>query len=229
MNKLVGGSPRIPVIRSEIQYLFPTRSLSTTLNQDGACARGATFSFATLSPVFRARESAIRESPCIPSRCAGRRATPTRKKTELVVFPHGNGIPSTKVLTFYRKAPFDIEAVYADPSALPGSINSWVGHLAVKDVRASPTGDCSTVRVKARLNLHGVLSLEAVYTEEVEEKEEMQVDGESSEPPKKKKCCQEESRCLCPWIGLDLSVGCGRKLQGKRTDNVYKRQARTGY
>jgi hypothetical protein len=33
----------------------------------------------------------------------------------------------------------------------------------------------------------GVLCLEAVYTEEVEEKEEMQVDGESSEPPKKKK------------------------------------------
>ena len=52
----------------------------------------------------------------------------------LVGFPRGNGIPSTKVLTFYRKAPFDIEAVYADPNAFLGSINSWVGHLAVKDV-----------------------------------------------------------------------------------------------
>jgi hypothetical protein len=31
----------------------------------------------------------------------------------LVVFPLGNSIPSTKVLTFYRKAPFDIEAAWA--------------------------------------------------------------------------------------------------------------------
>ncbi len=66
--------------------------------------------------------------------------------TVLVGFPRGNGIPSTKVLTFYRKAPFDIEAVYADPNAFLGSINSWVGHLAVKDVGPSPIGDYSTVR-----------------------------------------------------------------------------------
>jgi heat shock protein 4 len=102
--ELVGGSTRIPAVRSKIQSLFPTKSLSRTLNQDEACARGATFSFATLSPVFRVRDFAIRESPCIPSGCAGRRATPTRKKTELAGFPHGNGVPSTKVLTFYRSS-----------------------------------------------------------------------------------------------------------------------------
>jgi heat shock protein 4 len=127
--------------------------------------------------------------------------------TELVVFPRGNGIPSTKVLTFYRKAPFDIEAVYADPSSLPGSVNPWVGRLTVKDVGPTPTGDYSTVRVKARLNLHGILSFEAVYTEEIEEKEEMQVDGESSEPPKKKKVVKKNPIAyVAGYGGLDSSV-----------------------
>jgi heat shock protein 4 len=111
------------------------------------------------------------------------------------------------VLTFYRKAPFDIEAEYADPNMLPGSINPWVGRLTVKDVGPSPTGDYSTVRVKARLNLHGVLSFEGVYTEDIEEKEEMQVDGESSEPPKKKKVVKKSPVAhVVGYGGLDSSV-----------------------
>ena len=176
MIKLVGATTRIPAIRSKIQSLFPTKLLSTTLKRD---VLGVLLFHTPLFHWF---------SACAISQSVDRRGShhgalgeehPDKEEdTELVFFPHGNGIPSTKVLTFYRKAPFDIEAVYADPSALPGSINSWVGHLAVKDVRASPTGGCPTFRIKARLDLRGVLSFEAVYTEEVEEKEEMQVDGE---------------------------------------------------
>ena len=31
--------------------------------------------------------------------------------------------PSTKVFSFYRKEPFEITMLYADPSSLPGAIN----------------------------------------------------------------------------------------------------------
>jgi heat shock 70kDa protein 4 len=206
--ELVGGSTRIPAVRAKIQSVFPTKPLSTTLNQDEACARGATFSCATLSPVFRVRDFAIHDIAIYPIKVRWEKVLADEEEdTELVVFPRGNGIPSTKVLTFYRKAPFDIEAVYADPSALPGSINPWVGRLMVKDVGPSPMGDYSTVRVKARLNLHGVLSFEAVYTEEIEEKEEMQVDGESSEPPKKKKVVRKNPIAyVAGYGGLDSSL-----------------------
>jgi heat shock protein 4 len=206
--ELVGGSTRIPAVRSKIQSIFPSKLLSTTLNQDEACARGATFSCATLSPVFRVRDFAIHEIAIYPIKVRWEKSLVDEEEdTELVVLPRGNGIPSNKVLTFYRKAPFDIEAVYADPSGLPGSINPWVGRLTMKDVGPSPTGDYSTVRVKARLNLHGVLSFEAAYTEEVEEREEMQVDGESSEPPKKKKVVKKIPVAhVAGYGGLDSSV-----------------------
>jgi heat shock protein 4 len=155
--ELVGGSTRIPSVRAKIQSVFPEKSLSTTLNQDEACARGCTFTCATLSPVFRVRDFAIHEVAVYPIKVRWEKnPTDEDEDTELVVFPHGNGIPSTKVLTFYRKAPFEIEVVYAEPSGLPGSINPWIGRLSVKDVGPTPAGDYSTVRVKTRLNLHGV-------------------------------------------------------------------------
>lgn len=206
--ELVGGSTRIPAVRSKIQAVFPSKTLSTTLNQDEACARGCTFSCATLSPVFRVRDFAIHDVAVYPIKVRWEKSLAEEEEdTELVVFPRGNGIPSTKVLTFYRKAPFEIEAVYADPGGLPGSFNPWVGRLTVKDIGPSSTGDYSTVRVKARLNLHGVLSFEGVYTEEVEEKEEMQVDGETSEPPKKKKVVKKNPVAYVPgYGGLDSSV-----------------------
>ncbi|KAI0302594.1 heat shock protein 70 [Russula brevipes] len=206
--ELVGGSTRIPAVRAKIQSVLPTKTLSTTLNQDEACARGSTFACATLSPVFRVRDFAIHDIALYPIKVRWEKSPADEEEdTELVVFPRGNGIPSTKVLTFYRKAPFDIEAVYSDPDGLPGAINPWVGRLTVKDVGPSPTGDYSTVRVKARINLHGVLSFEAVYTEEVEEKEEMQVDGESSEPPKKKKVVKKNPVAyVAGYGGLDSSV-----------------------
>ena len=206
--ELVGGSTRIPAIRAKIQSVFPTKTLSTTLNQDEACARGCTFACATLSPVFRVRDFAIHDTAVYPIKVRWEKnPIDEEEDTELVVFPRGNSLPSTKVLTFYRKAPFDIEAVYAEPSGLPGSINPWVGRLTVKDVSALPTGEYSTVRVKARLNLHGILSFEAVYTEEVEEREEMQVDGESSEPPKKKKVVKKNPVAyVAGYGGLDSSI-----------------------
>ena len=54
--ELVGGSTRVPAVRAKIQQAFAGKPLSFTLNQDEAVARGATFSCAMLSPVFRVRE-----------------------------------------------------------------------------------------------------------------------------------------------------------------------------
>jgi heat shock protein 4 len=152
-----------------------------------------------LSPVFRVRDFHMTDISHYPVKVHWN-ASPTDPDddTELLVFPQGNTIPSTKVLLFYRKEPFDIEPVYAQPDLLPGSIYSWIGKFTAKEVPVSPNGDATCVKLRARLNLHGIMSFESAYVEEVEEREEpapapMDVDGfadnadQAPTPPPKKK------------------------------------------
>ncbi|KAG5640182.1 hypothetical protein DXG03_000697 [Asterophora parasitica] len=191
--ELIGGTTRIPAVRTRISSVFPGKTLSTTLNQDEAIARGATFSCAQLSPVFRVRDFSIQDITPYPIKVQWTPAPGDDEDTELLVFPKGNAIPSTKVLSFYRKDAFDIEAVYAEPETLPGDINPWISKFTAKQVPPEANGDATLVKVKTRLNLHGILSFESAYVEEVEEREEpapMDVDkasGEAPAPPKKKK------------------------------------------
>ncbi|KAI0699889.1 heat shock protein 70 [Cerioporus squamosus] len=206
--ELVGGCTRIPAVRAKIQAWFQGKTLSTTLNQDEAAARGATFACAMLSPVFRVREFSMQDITPYSVKVSWERQ-PDDDDNELIVFPKGNTIPSTKVLTFYRKAGFEIEATYADPSTLPGGINPWIAKFTAKNVEPSPNGDYATVKVKTRLNANGVLSFEQAYTEEIEEKEEMQVDGaegEAAQPKKKKVVKKKEVPFVWGHTGLDPSV-----------------------
>jgi len=191
--ELIGGSTRIPAVRARIQSVFPGKVLSTTLNQDEAVARGATFACAMLSPTFRVRDFAIHDINHYPIKVQWE-PTPgdPEDDTELTVFPRGNGIPSTKVLTFYRKEPFDIEAMYAEPAMLPGSINPWIAKFSAKALPEG-TADLVPIKLKTRLNLHGIMSFESAYVEELEEKEElMQVDGEAEAKPKIKRTLKKK-------------------------------------
>ncbi|KAI0318852.1 heat shock protein 70 [Amylostereum chailletii] len=208
--ELVGGSTRIPAVRAKIQSVFPGKALSTTLNQDEACARGATFTCATLSPVFRVKDFAMHDITHYPIKVQWER-TPGdgEEDTELVVFPKGNSIPSTKVLSFYRKEPFDLQAFYAEPEALPGSINPWLARFTAKDVTPTAGGGMATVKVKTRLNMHGIVSFEEAYTETVEEREDapMAVDGEAEAAPKKKRVTKKNPLSVVTgYPGLEASI-----------------------
>ena len=207
--ELVGGSTRIPAVRARIASAFPGKTLSTTLNQDEAIARGATFSCAMLSPTFRVRDFAMSDINHYPIKVQWE-PTPSDPDddTELTVFPRGNTIPSTKVLTFYRKDTFDLEAKYAEPGGLPGSINPWIAKFTGKGVPADAKGDTSAVKLKTRLNSHGIMSFEAAYIEEVEEREEsMAVDGEPDAKPKIKRIVKKkEVAFVTGTSSLDASI-----------------------
>jgi heat shock 70kDa protein 4 len=231
--EVVGGSTRIPSIKERISKFFG-KELNYTLNQDEAVARGCALQCAILSPVFKVREFTVQDNtnysikikweniPEIPN-----------EESELVVFPKNNIIPSTKILTFYRKQPFDIEAHYAEPDNIPTGINPWIGRFSIKDVGPTETGDLSIIKVKARLNVHGVLAVENAYVaEEIikEEKEEppkpeqpMEVDSKSEESqsaqqptqpkppsPVTKKVKKLVKKCDLPLVsgtgGLDKSI-----------------------
>ncbi|KAJ5917466.1 Heat shock protein hsp88 [Penicillium verhagenii] len=200
--EMVGGCTRVPAIKEIISKFF-NKSLSFTLNQDEAIARGCAFCCATLSPVFRVRDFAVHDivnypidftweqSPEIPD-----------EDTNLTVFGRGNVMPSTKILTFYRKQPFDLEARYSKPEGLPGKINPWIGRFSVKGVQADANNDFMICKLKARLNLHGILNVESGYYVEDMEVEEpineegdaMDTDANGEEQPKKTRKVKKQVR-----------------------------------
>lgn len=170
--ELVGGCTRVPALKDRIQKFF-NKPLSFTLNQDEAVARGCAFSCAILSPVFRVRDFAIHDIVNYPIEFTWEKSPDIPDEdTALTVFNKGNVMPSTKILTFYRKQPFDLEAKYAKPEGLPGKINPWIGRFSVKGVKADSKDDFMICKLKARLNLHGILNVEqGYYVEDVEVEE----------------------------------------------------------
>ncbi|KAJ3871804.1 heat shock protein 70 family [Lentinula edodes] len=211
--ELIGGSSRIPAVRARIAECFPGKTLSTTLNQDEAVARGATFSCAMLSPVFRVREFSVSDINAYPIKVQWAPVpSDPEEDIELVVFGEGNAMPSTKILSFYRKDPFDIEAVYAKPENLPGGINPWIAKFTAKEVpllgQENPA-DAVQVKLKTRLNANGILGFEGAYVETREDKDEpAPMDGveggeAAAAPPKKKKIIKHEVKFIVGNSAMD--------------------------
>ncbi|KAF1345141.1 heat shock protein 70 family [Delphinella strobiligena] len=193
--EVVGGGSRVPALKAKIQDFFG-KQLNFTQNADEAIARGAAFACAILSPVFRVRDFSIHDIVNYPIEFTWEKSPDIPDEdTALTVFNRGNIMPSTKILTFYRKQAFDLEAKYAKPEMLPGKMNPWIGRFSVKGVKADSKDDFMICKLKARLNLHGILNVEQAYfveDQEVEEpipeeKKEGEMETDSKEPPKTRK------------------------------------------
>ncbi|KAB8076835.1 heat shock protein 70 family [Aspergillus leporis] len=200
--EMVGGCTRVPAIKDAVSKFFG-KNLSFTLNQDEAIARGCAFSCAILSPVFRVRDFSVHDIVNYPIEFTWEQSADIPDEdTSLTVFGRGNVMPSTKILTFYRKQPFDLEARYANPEMLPGKTNPWVGRFSVKGVQADANDDFMICKLKARLNLHGILNVESGYYVEDMEVEEpvpeegdaMDTDAKADEQPKKTRKVKKQVR-----------------------------------
>lgn len=205
--EMVGGSSRVPALKERVSAFFG-KTLSFTSNQDEAVARGCTLACATLSPVFKVRDFTIHDSTPYPIKVTWQAAPEIPDEdTELTVFQPNNPIPSTKILTFYRKEPFELEAQYADPASLPRGINPYIGRFGIQGVKPTAAGDHSIVKVKARLNLHGVLNFEQAYTvEEVEKEEEVAVDPTAMDTDDKASPKTEKKKVKKTQRAQDLTV-----------------------
>ncbi|RPA94102.1 heat shock protein 70 [Choiromyces venosus 120613-1] len=179
--ELVGGCTRVPSLKDKIAEFFG-KPLSFTLNQDEAVARGCAFACAILSPVFKVRDFSVHDIVSYPIEFTWEQSNDIPDEdTSLTVFNKNNAVPSTKILTFYRKDPFDLEAKYAEPNKLPGLMSPWIGRFSVKGVKPDSKNDFMICKLKARVNLHGVLNVESGYwVEEVEVEEEIKEEGDVS-------------------------------------------------
>uniref|UniRef100_A0A3P9BLM0 Heat shock protein family A (Hsp70) member 4 like n=1 Tax=Maylandia zebra TaxID=106582 RepID=A0A3P9BLM0_9CICH len=175
--EIVGGATRIPAIKERIAKFF-CKDISTTLNADEAVARGCALQCAILSPAFKVREFSITD--VVPFPITMRWKSPTEDGLgECEVFSKNHAAPFSKVITFHKREPFDLEAFYSNPQELPYS-DHRIGFFSVQNVVPQPDGDSSKVKVKVRVNIHGIFSVSGASLIEKQkgEGEDMQTDTE---------------------------------------------------
>lgn len=76
------------------------------------------------------------------------------------MFPKFHSVPFSKILTFERKAQFTLTARYSDPDvAQIQKGDQFVSQFHIQGVKPSATGEAQKVKVKVRLNPHGVFQI----------------------------------------------------------------------
>ncbi|XP_026875417.2 heat shock 70 kDa protein 4L [Electrophorus electricus] len=175
--EVVGGATRIPTIKERISRFYG-KDISTTLNADEAVARGCALQCAILSPAFKVREFSITD--VVPFPITLRWRSPTDEGVgECEVYNKNHAAPFSKVITFHKKEPFDLEAFYSSPQDLPFP-DTRIGCFTVQNVVPQPDGDSSKVKVKVRVNVHGIFSVSSACMIEKQkgEAEEVQMETE---------------------------------------------------
>uniref|UniRef100_A0A8C5H7U1 Heat shock 70 kDa protein 4-like n=1 Tax=Gouania willdenowi TaxID=441366 RepID=A0A8C5H7U1_GOUWI len=180
--EIVGGASRTPAIKERISRFFG-KELSTTLNADEAVARGCALQCAILSPAFKVREFSITDVVPYPISLKWNSAA-EEGLSDCEVFPKNHAAPFSKVLTFYRKEPFSLEAYYNCPKDLPHP-STTIGEFLIQNVVPQASGESAKVKVKVRVNLHGVFSISSASLVEVlktsEEEEPMETNQAAKE------------------------------------------------
>uniref|UniRef100_A0A4W3J0D6 Heat shock protein 4a n=1 Tax=Callorhinchus milii TaxID=7868 RepID=A0A4W3J0D6_CALMI len=167
--EIVGGATRSPAIKERIAKFFG-KDLSTTLNADEAVARGCALQCAILSPAFKVREFSITD--LVPFALSLKWNSPAEEGLgDCEVFPKNHAAPFSKVLTFYRKEAFDLEAFYNCPKEMPFP-DSYIGRFTVHKVVPQADGLSSKVKVKVRVNIHGIFNVSSASLVEVQKSEE---------------------------------------------------------
>ncbi|XP_021829102.1 heat shock 70 kDa protein 15-like [Prunus avium] len=169
--EVVGSGSRVPAIIKILTDFFK-KEPRRTMNASECVARGCALQCAILSPTFKVREFQVNESFPFSIALSWKGSGPDTQNgaadnnQNTIVFPKGNPIPSIKALTFYRSGTFSVDVQYADVSDLqaPAKISTYtIGPFQ------STKGERAKLKVKARLNLHGIVSVDSATLLEEEE------------------------------------------------------------
>ncbi|KAF8052376.1 hypothetical protein N665_1567s0005 [Sinapis alba] len=182
MVEVVGSGSRVPAIIKILTEFFG-KEPRRTMNASECVSRGCALQCAILSPTFKVRDFQVHESFPFSISLAWKGAASdaqnggAENQQSTIVFPKGNSIPSVKALTFYRSGTFSVDVQYSDVSELqaPPKISTYtIGPFQ------SSKGERAKLKLKVRLNLHGVVSVESATLLE-EEEVEVPVSKEQSE------------------------------------------------
>lgn len=175
--EVVGSGSRVPAILKILTSVF-RKEPSRTMNASECIARGCALQCAMLSPTFRVRDFEVQDAFPFSICLAWKGSAPEPEEggttgeasCSSVVFPKGNPVPSTKMLTFYRSGTFLVDALYADMQDLPPGIPQKINTFTIGPFKPTKS-DKAKIKVKIRLNLHGIVSVESATMIEEEEVE----------------------------------------------------------
>ncbi|KAK6912093.1 Heat shock protein 70 family [Dillenia turbinata] len=173
--EVVGSGSRVPAILRILMEVFG-KEPRRTMNASECVAKGCALQCAILSPTFKVREFQVNENFPFSIALSWKGLAPDAQsgaadnQQSTIVFPKGNPIPSIKALTFYRSGTFTIDVVYAEPSELQSNAPAKISTYSIGPFQ-STTGEKAKVKVKVRLNLHGIVSVESAMLLEEEEAE----------------------------------------------------------
>lgn len=175
--EIVGGSTRIPAIKQRIERVF-NKVPSTTLNQDESVSRGCALQCAMLSPAVRVRDFSVTDVQSYPISVSWEASAEGDAGGNVEIFPVKQAVPFSRLLTFYRHEPFAVKASYSGNVPYPDkNIGTWI----INDVRPNAEGKAQKVKVKLRLNIHGIMSVssasmyEAKNTSEDDKEDQQQM------------------------------------------------------
>uniref|UniRef100_A0A2P2MNV3 Uncharacterized protein MANES_04G123400 n=1 Tax=Rhizophora mucronata TaxID=61149 RepID=A0A2P2MNV3_RHIMU len=169
--EVVGSGSRVPALMKILTEFFG-KEPRRTMNASECVAKGCALQCAILSPTFKVREFQVHETFPFSIALSWKGASPESQnraednQQSTIVFPKGNPIPSIKALTFYRTDTFTVDVQYADVSELqaPAKISTYtIGPFQTTN------SERAKLKVKARLNLHGIVSIESATLLEEEE------------------------------------------------------------
>ncbi|GAA0155438.1 Hsp70 family chaperone [Lithospermum erythrorhizon] len=189
--EVVGSSSRVPAVIKILSDFFG-KEPRRTMNASECVAKGCALQCAILSPTFKVRDFQVHESFPFPIALSWKGTAPdtvnggAENQQSTIVFPKGNLIPSVKALTFYRSGTFTVDVQYADVTELqaPAKISTYtIGPFQ------STKGERAKLKVKVRLNMHGIVSVESATLLEEEEgevlvaKEPTKIETDDAHPP----------------------------------------------
>ncbi|XP_067644765.1 heat shock 70 kDa protein 4 isoform X2 [Eurosta solidaginis] len=163
--EVVGGTTRIPAIKQLIEQVFG-KPASTTLNQDESVSRGAALQCAIMSPAVRVREFGVTDIQNYAVKVIWD-GEGSQSGGEIEVFPAFHPAPFSRLLTLNRKEPFAMTVQYAQPIPFPDPV---IGKWFIKDVKPNERGEHQEVKVKVRINHHGIVLISSAFL--VDKKEE---------------------------------------------------------
>jgi heat shock protein 4 len=169
--EVVGGASRLPALCKAVEGYFG-KPIRRTLNAAESVARGCALQGAMLSPTFHVtRRFEVEDVASYPVSFswAASEDGPGEERTASLVFPKGNPIPSAKMLTFFRSGVFPLDADVSEPGALSSAADAHLASFEIGPLPPPKAGGKSKLKVKARLNLHGCVSVESACVVEEQE------------------------------------------------------------
>jgi heat shock protein 4 len=100
------------------------------------------------------------------------------------LFERNNLVPSTKLVTFFKSETFSVKASYSESDILSKSTEPVVGTYEIGPFPKAADGEKQKLKVKMRLNLNSLVSVEsAQLVEEIEEEAEPEAEMKDAAAP----------------------------------------------